>query len=285
MKAVEEYFGTNYRFQRDTHEAIDGAQVIERSRTLSKEVALNGFQEIEVKQEEIDDDRFNTAILFQWRKKDIASEKRRLDSSKPKQGELGAFEPVDTSPVRRPSSVSQGDVHKTVEASFAVGLGLGNGSTSIAETSNSVNAISLITEFRVFNFIGLNATGSYGSKSTKYTNGSLDLSRYSLGFGAPIFFKKMDRSAVVPYLSPGLKFEKNNFDFSGTGLKSMSSEKSQTSVSIDFGVQFRLTNEVDRVFSFRLQGGVARSVQNSAGITSANEVTGKIFLVREIFNK
>jgi len=74
IRAIEENFGTQIKFQTDIHETIDAAQVIARSRAISRSIHLDGFEEVERHQEEIEEDLYNTVVLYRYSKAAIGQE-------------------------------------------------------------------------------------------------------------------------------------------------------------------------------------------------------------------
>ena len=209
LRAIEENFGAKYKFQRDTHENIDAAQVTDRLRAISRVVHLEDFKELEVHQEEVDDDRFNTSVLYRYPKHKIAEEKKRLTNQKDTDEDFH-FDPVDTTPAKRNSGSVD---HHVVQSTYVFGIGGSAWSASMNQADNSSGAFAAFAEMRLSRYVALNAYGSFGGKTDNYSNGALSITADSFGIGFPIYFSSADKSAWSMFFMPALQASYSDFSF------------------------------------------------------------------------
>lgn len=283
LRAIEENFGAHYKFQRDTHENINAAQVIDRLRAISKTVHLEEFEELEIHQEEVDDDRFNSAVLFRYPKQRISEEKYRLSTLKDAEEDF-KFNSVDVNPEKR-SYTSQVD-HRIVQSTYVFGIGASANSSSMNETDNSVPSLAAFAEMRLNRYVVLNAHGSFGQKINTYSDGTLVLSENTFGIDMPIYFWSADKSAWNAFLVPGIEAIRSNFSFllSPTSTNPIAEvTKWQIGYAGSIGLQFRLLAGDTSGLSLRSQVGLFHSIKNSEAISGKTAVQGGLFISWELF--
>lgn len=279
-KATEENFGAQVAFQRDTHETIDAAQVIERSRVISKSVHLEGFEEVEVHQDESDEGHFNTAILFRYPKAAIETERQRL-AANPQSEEAIKFDPVDTTPKPHPTTVD----HRAVQSTFVIGAGVSGQGTTMSDVDNSTVNFRLQTEWRLSRSVGLDVFGEFGSKSITYTNGTLKMDKDVLGLGVPLYWSSADRSSWTTFVEPTVQAFRTGFSYSDTsGGNASSISKWQFGPGINIGAQVRYLSWERSGLSVRPQVGIMSPMATS-GINGATAVQGALIFQWEFFNK
>jgi hypothetical protein len=279
MRAIEESFGAQVKFQRDTHETIDAAQVIERSRAISRSVHLEGFEEVEVHQDEIDDDLYNTAVLFRYPKSAIRAEKERLGKNPEKDEEI-KFDHVDSTPRARESGID----HRAIQSTFVFGLGLGGSSPTMREVDNSVITFRLQGEMRLSRYVGLNVSTEFGGKSITYTNGTLGVSRTEIALGLPIYFTSADRSSWTPFIEPTFLVAGTGINFAdSSGTTTSSTSKWQFGAGVNLGTQIRFLAGDWGGLSIRPQCGA--NYLTGSGVTTAPAFQGGLLLQWEFFKK
>ena len=292
-RAIEESFGTKYRYQRDTNEDINAAQVIDRSRERSRLVNIVGFREVDIHQDETDDNIYDTVALFQYPKAQIAAERERLkntqDTDRPSDMDLGQ---VDSTPKRTPASAFvTTETHNVVHSTYLFGVGACGTSATMKDANNAAAAVCLRGEVRPFRYLGIALDGSLGGSSTSYTNGSLGMDEEIFGIETPIYFSRADTSSWSPFLSPGIMAVRSGFGFADSaGNASSTVAKWQGAASADAGIFFRFFDGNDQNgakmgMTLRAVVGVLQPFASSGGITSETAFGGGIFLDWEMFRQ
>lgn len=82
LQAIRDNFGFSASVESQTYEAADKATLVQRVQEASKNIQFKGFEQVEAFLATTDGKRFNVWILYRYSKKDIAREKRRLESIK-----------------------------------------------------------------------------------------------------------------------------------------------------------------------------------------------------------
>lgn len=252
IQAIEENFGTQVKYQRDSNESMDDAQVIDRSRTISRNIQLNGFEELEVQQHEVDDSEFETAILFRYSKKDIKAEKARLARVQSTEEEIN-FEPIDI-PLKEKILKDR----RAIQATLIVGLGAGGQFTSsIGGVDNSSLNGRLQLEWRIAKARGLSFAYEHGENATHYSNGDLIMKKSALSVGMPLYGSSVDRSAWTTYIEPAAQLVGSQFSFSNSsGSESSGNIKWQAGPALNIGARFRFYAGDESGFSIRPSVGV-----------------------------
>lgn len=282
-RAVEENFGARYKFQRDVHEEVDSSQVVDRSRAVSRTVHLESFEELEVHQEEIDEEKYNTFVLFRYPKKAIETERARL-ATVPQLDEKMEFAPVDVLR-RNPAAIPAGESHRALNSTFVLGFGGGFSGSTMAEVDTSGAGFSVHGEVRLSRYVGLQTALQLGGKTVTYTNGNLAIQTTQVGISVPVFFSSADRVSWSPYLAPGLSGIRTGFEFQGARGTTSGASKSQAGASLDCGVQIRLSAEERSGFTVRSQIGLFRPLINSERVTGKTSAQGQLLLNWEFFQK
>lgn len=279
IRAVESNFGVQFKSQTDSHETIDAAQVIARSRAISKSVHLEAFEEVESHSEDVDDDQFNGAVLFRYSKTAINKEKDRL-AKNPQQNEDIKFEAVDTTP-RTPTRANHGAVLST----FVIGAGVGGQGPTMKDVDNSMANFRLQGEWRLSRYVGLDAFGEFGNKSISYTNGALAMKKDVVGLGMPLYLSSADRSSWTTFLEPTVQAVRTGFSFTDSSGNSTSSvSKWQFGPGINLGTQVRFVSWEKIGLSVRPQVGAYFPMANS-GVSGATAFQGSVILQWEFFKK
>lgn len=277
-RVVEENFGSQIRFQRDTLESLDAAQVVERSRAVSKVVHLEGFEEIGVSHEEIEEGLFNAAVLFRYPKDAIAKEKERLMSiPQPEVDFAFAAAGMESSP-RAPDRS-----HKSVNATFVFGAGVGGQAATMTDVDNAAASVRLQGEWRVSRAVGLNAVVDVGANKMTYSNGALELKKSMIGLGLPFYWSRVDRSSWTPFLEPVVQAVRSEFSFvEPSGRVTSSTSKWQFGPGVNVGLQVRFFSTEGSGLSVRPQVGVFFPTSDG-GVNSSAAVQGGLMLQWELF--
>jgi hypothetical protein len=280
-RAIQENFDSKSGFQEDVHEETDGSRVIDRSRTISRNVNLRGLEEVEIHQDEIDDGIYNSAVLYRYSFRAIDEERHRLATTADETKDI-QFPEVDTTPNRKPAQTAP--EHRVIESTFVLGLGASFSSATMKQVDNGSANFRLLGEMRLNRYVGLDTFLDLGGKTITYPNGGLSVSNTEFGVGLPVYFSSADRASWTPYLEPTIQATHSGFSFADTYADPASSaSKWQVGMGANLGVQIRFYAGEGGGLSLRAQGGIFEPVINSEAVTPKLAGQGAVLLQWEFF--